>query len=153
MPRVNHRPAIRRLRVAQAGGRLAALLLCAVFLASFGSSGSVAATNPYDRPEYLRIKKHLLQGWGTWNARNVLSQEINWLGYDHLGEVLISRKGEDVEQVRPGLHALDGSYSELELRWRQISLRVQTAAEGEDFVMLVTPQPPWKTPVYALVGA
>jgi putative isomerase len=164
---VNHRPAIRRLRVAQPGRRLAALLLSAVFLTSFGSSGSVAATNPYDRPEYLRIKKHLLQGWGTWNARNVLSQtllpdcfsiyvgfkQLNWLGYDHLGEVLIARKGEDVEQVRPGLHALDGSYSELELHWRQMSFRVQTAAEGEDFVMLLTPQPPLKIPVYALLGA
>ncbi len=141
-----------------------AVLLCAAFLFTFPLR---AATKAYDRPEYLEIKKRLIRGWGTWNDRSVLSQtllpecfsvnvgfkQLNWLGYEYLAQALIGRKGEGVEQVRPGLHALDGTYSDLELEWRQVRVRVESAADGDDFVLLITPQAELKLPVSVVFSA
>jgi putative isomerase len=41
-------------------------------------------------------------------------------------------------QFRPGAHALDGSYSEAEVTWKGTRVRVQSAAEGDDLVLLMT---------------
>jgi neutral trehalase len=41
-------------------------------------------------------------------------------------------------QFRPGAHALDGSYSEAEVTWKGTRVRVQSAAEGDDMVLLMT---------------
>lgn len=131
------------------------LFCAALLLASPCAAAPPAQIKAYDRPEYLAIQKRIAQGWGTWNARNVLSEtllpeclsvhvafkQFNWLGDDFLGEALIGRKGQNVEEVRPGWHALDGSYSDLELRWKQVRVRVQAASDGNDFVMLITPLP------------
>jgi hypothetical protein len=100
-----------------------------------------------------RIQKLLARGWNTWHSRNVLSQvllpecfSVNlafkqhyWLDEKYLKEALIGRSGECVERIRPGLHALDGSYTELEIRWETLHARIETAVDGEDLVVLVTP--------------
>lgn len=126
-----------------------------------------SAAKAYERPEYLQIKNRLLRGWGTWNARTVLSQtllpecfavnvsfkQFNWLGYDYLGRALIGRGGEGIEQVRPGWHELDGSYSELELEWRHMKVRVESAADGDDLVLLVTPEAELQLPVSVVFSA
>ena len=44
------------------------------------------------------------------------------------------------EQIHPGPHAYDGSYTELNLTWHDIELVVQSATEGDDLVLLVTPK-------------
>ena len=41
--------------------------------------------------------------------------------------------------VTPGPHAWDGSYTELTVEWKGHKWRVQSAHDGEDLVMLVTP--------------
>ena len=41
-------------------------------------------------------------------------------------------------QFRPGAHALDGSYSEAEVTWKGTRVRVQSAADGDDLVLLMT---------------
>ncbi|MES2393872.1 MAG: trehalase family glycosidase [Acidobacteriota bacterium] len=56
-----------------------------------------------------------------------------------LPDVLIGRLGKAAEQVRPGPHAWDGSYTSLELTWRGTSLRIESAHAGDDLVLLVTP--------------
>lgn len=137
-----------------------ALLLACIFQAL----PLLAATKAYNRPEYLAIKKRLVRGWGTWNARSVLAptllpeglavnigfKQLNWLGYRYLGEELIGRREDGAERVRPGLHALDGSYSELELSWAGIDVRVESAAQGDDFVLLMTPLHASKLPISAV---
>ncbi len=142
------------------------LLTAFLLIAVFHSAPLRAATKAYDRPEYLQIKKRLIQGWGTWNARSVLSptllpdgfavnvgfKQLNWLGYSYLGQELIGRRGDDVERIRPGLHALDGSYSELELSWQHAVVRVESAADGANLVLLVTPQNELKLPVSVVLG-
>jgi hypothetical protein len=56
-----------------------------------------------------------------------------------LGDVLIGRLDKDAEVVTPGPHAWDGSYTELTVEWKGHKWRVQSAHDGEDLVMLVTP--------------
>ena len=45
----------------------------------------------------------------------------------------------DAEVVTPGPHAWDGSYTRAEVEWKGHKWRVESAHDGEDLVMLVTP--------------
>jgi len=102
--------------------------------------------------QYEELKSLLARGWNTWNTRSVLSHvllpeafAINLGIRDHLRgiylkEALFGRHDKDEEQVRPGPHATDGSYTEVTVEWRGIRMRVQTAVEEGDWVLLVTPE-------------
>jgi len=123
-----------------------------------------AATKVYERPEYLTIKKKLVRGWGTWDSRNMLKQvllpeslsinmafkQTGWRGYRYFERALILQRT-DVE-IKPGLHALDGSYSEVEIRWHDVHLRVETASDQDRLVILVTPLNQPKLPLEAVVS-
>lgn len=101
--------------------------------------------HPYDQ-----LRRSISRGWNTWNTRSVLSHvqlpsgfAINLgikeyqCGY-HLTEALIGRQGADVEEILPGAHAYDGSYTALTLRWRGVECTVRTAHDGDDLVMMIT---------------
>jgi len=100
-------------------------------------------------------------GWNTWNVRSVLSHvlmperfAIN-LGIKsyHSGaclrEALIGRKKpnqqggtsgpSEIENVKPGPHAYDGSFTSLEIEWDGVQLKVETAAHNDDWFAVVTP--------------
>jgi len=93
----------------------------------------------------------MIEGWNTWNVRSVLSHVhmpegiaislgIKEYSQGHcLREALIGRQGDDKEQIIPGPHAYDGSYTSLELIWRQIKLRVETAVDDGEWYAVVTP--------------
>ena len=94
----------------------------------------------------------LAKGWNTWNTNSVLSHVLLPEGLainlhlqdgqsgDVLEEALIGRSEFDsMEHVTPGPHAYDGSYTELELEWRDIRIRVQSAAVDNELYVLVTP--------------
>ncbi|HEY0868116.1 MAG TPA: trehalase family glycosidase [Fimbriimonas sp.] len=116
---------------------------------------------------YIELKENLLRGWNTWNTRSVLSHvllpdgiaiNLGLREYEtgqNLREALIGRFGSHEEQIHPGPHAYDGSYTELNLKWRGIELMVQTATEGEEWVALVTPLHMQKKPavVYAEIAS
>lgn len=90
-------------------------------------------------------------GWNTWNTRSVLSHvrrpdcfaiSLGLKTYDTnrtLREALIGRKGDRDENVVPGPHAYDGSYTSLEMTWSDMTLRVETASDGEHWFARVTP--------------
>lgn len=98
---------------------------------------------------YLSLQKNLARGWNTWNTRSLLSHVFLPDGFainlgikefrqgGHLKEALIGRRNQ--EKIAAGPHAYDGSYTELDLNWRDIDVKVQTAAEGDELVILVTP--------------
>ena len=122
---------------------------------------------------YRDLQQQLARGWNTWNVRSVLSHVLLPEGFAlnlalreyqsgrYLKEALIGRYqgdpgftyrgGELVEVVTPGPHAYDGSYTELHLAWRGIEMTVQTATEGEDLVVLVTPLKNQKHPATLVV--
>jgi hypothetical protein len=100
---------------------------------------------------YDALKRSLARGWNTWNTRSVLSHVLlpegiavnlgikEYRERSYLKETLIGRRGESAEVVIPGPRSYDGRYTDVTVRWKDITLRVQSATEGEDLLLLVTP--------------
>ncbi len=162
--------------------RAAAWLICSLAGAGCGPAeperGSKTAADWPDRhaeydgalgevPEYRALQERLASGWNTWDSRSVLRYVLlpegfavdlgikrhAFLDEDHLGEALIGRTGEDAERIRPGIHALDGSYLRLELRWRGLSATVEAGHDGEELVVLITPEGTPEAPFELVVSA
>lgn len=112
---------------------------------------------------YQAIKEKLAKGWNTWNTRSVLSHVLlpecfainlafkEYEGGNYLKEALIGRFGKDDEKIHPGMHAYDGSYTELRLQWRGTEFLIQSGTQGEDLVLLVTPVKNQKRPVTLVI--
>jgi putative isomerase len=105
---------------------------------------------------YQQVQKRLAAGWNTWDVHSVTTQVLLpdglaiHVGLKHnstlysdafLGDALIGRQTPGAEQVFPGPHSWEGSYTDLRLSWKGHDLRLQTAHEGENLVMLATPLP------------
>ncbi len=119
-------------------------------------------------PEYEQMKKEYISGWKTWNVENVFSYvhmpdalALNLCLREYqdghfLREALIGRfprEGEDdsVEVLYPGDHALDDSYTEMEIEWQDIRLKVETAADQDMFALLITPEKTQIRPVQLML--
>jgi hypothetical protein len=104
--------------------------------------------------EYEAVQKDLGRGWNTWDVYSAASQVLLpegfalRVGLKHnstlyadafLSDIRIGLRGKDDEDVFPGPHTWDGSYTELRLAWRGHDVLLQTAQEGGDLVMLATP--------------
>ena len=126
--------------VAQADSRLAAEQ----------SSAGPASTH------YRQLQQRLAQGWNTWDVNSVATQVLLpeglaiHVGLKHnttesgdafLQNALIGRLTPDAEQVFPGPHSWDGKYTDLQISWKGSNWRIQSAQDGTDLVMLVTPLP------------
>lgn len=103
--------------------------------------------------EYAQIQNHLAQGWNTWDTNSVMTQVLLPEGLAiHLGikqrstegsnsflpAALIGELAPGEPQVFPGPHSYDGSYTDMQLLWHGYRLRIQTAHDGSDLVMLIT---------------
>jgi len=144
-----------------APSRVAAAWVVTLWLAVPAAAGSAA----WERPEYVKVKSGLAAGWSTWDSRSVVAQvllpecfsvglafkQVRWLEEGYLARALVGRREKGAEKVRPGLRALDGSFSELEIRWEELHARVETATDGADAVVLVTPLEPPASPVRLVV--
>ena len=106
--------------------------------------------------EYLKVQQRLAQGWNTWDANSVtthvllpyglavhvgLKHNTSVSGDAFLRDSLIGRLDPGAEQVTPGPHSWDGSYTDLSVEWRGHKWRVQSAHTGADLVLLVDPLP------------
>jgi len=104
--------------------------------------------------EYAKVQERLARGWNTWDVHSVTTQVLlpeglairvglkhNGTSYGDafLGDTLIGRMGNGDEVVTPGPHAWDGSYTEVTVEWKGHKWRVESAHDGADLVMLVTP--------------
>src|SRR5579863_2805961 len=104
--------------------------------------------------EYAKVQARLARGWNTWDVHSVATQVLLpeglaiHVGMKHnstlngdawLGDALIGRFGNDAEVVTPGPHAWDGSYTRADFAWKGHKWRVESAHDGDDLVMLVTP--------------
>ena len=120
-------------------------------------TSSIGFTEPAPLlPEYQALQQRLAQGWNSWDVHSVATQVLLpdglaiHFGLKHnttesnesfLGDILIGRLAQGAEQVFPGPHSWDGSYTELRVDWQHHSWRLQTAHDGDDLVMLATPLP------------
>ena len=118
------------------------------------TSASLPAERPPLSPRYRALQARLAQGWNTWDVNSVTTQVLLpeglaiHLGLKHnttesrdafLADPLIGRLAQDAEQVFPGPHSWDGSYTDLRLSWKGHNWRVQSAHDGKDLVVLTTP--------------
>ncbi|HEX4020919.1 MAG TPA: trehalase family glycosidase [Acidobacteriaceae bacterium] len=148
-------------------------IVCSFVLGDF--AGLAAQSTAFRAPQYQAIRKQLMHGWGTWDSRNILAQvflpddvdlniafkQTDWISNDYLNTALIGRSDPEAEQVRPGLHALDGSYSEFALKWKTLDVKVMSAVvggdngkgAGTDMVMLIEPVHASSLPIEMLVEA
>jgi hypothetical protein len=107
-------------------------------------------------PEYQALQRRLASGWNTWDVNSVTTHVLlpeglaihvnlkhNSTLYSDalLTDTLIGRLSKGAEQVFPGPHAWDGSYTDLRLSWKGHSWRVQSAHAGDDLLLLATPLP------------
>lgn len=121
--------------------------------------GSVAPASV----NYRQLQRRLAQGWNTWDVNSVATQVLLpeglaiHVGLKHnttesgdafLQNALIGRLTPGAEQVFPGPHSWDGKYTELRISWKGSSWRIQSAQDGADLVLLVTPLP--STPISKL---
>ena len=105
-------------------------------------------------PEYAAVQRNLARGWNTWDVHSVAAPVLLpdgftiRVGLKHdaalnsdafLSDILIGRQGRDDEQVVPGPHTWNGSYTELRVHWRKHEFLLQTAHDGDDLVLLATP--------------
>ena len=121
------------------------------FLFLFGSL--LFSDSPRNNTEYGKIQNRLQQGWNTWNTRsvtqyvllpqgfsiNIAFKQHYFLEEKYLREVLIGRRSDDAEYVRPGPHTLSGSYTSLGLKWEEVDTRVSSAHIDNDLVVLISP--------------
>ena len=137
-----------------------AILLAALPLLARGQANDsrIAAQKPQPAPSanYQQLQTRLAVGWNTWDVHSVTTQVLLpdglaiHVGLKHnttlyqdafLGDALIGRLTQGAEQVFPGPHSWDGSYTDLRLSWKGHELRLQTAHDGSNLVMLATPLP------------
>jgi len=124
------------------------------FLMSCDFTGEKNETKQDDSSgnELEALGTELAKGWNTWNTRSVLSHVLLPEGLainlqlrdgesgDLLEEALIGRSEfASMERVIPGPHAYDGSYTALELEWRDIRVQVQSASVDNELYLLITP--------------
>lgn len=142
----------------------AILLACLLLLCSRGAAQNATASSrlapgqqpaPPMSPQYAQVQERLAQGWNTWDVHSVTTYVLLpeglaiHVGIKHnstlngdafLADPLIGRLTPGAEEVTPGAHAWDGSYTDLRIAWHGHKWRVQSAhADSRNLVLLVTP--------------
>lgn len=128
------------------------LFLTSCILLLLGSCNPGNTPNDYTGLEYAELNDGLAKGWNTWNNQSVLSHVLLPDGFaldlmvkdgrsgDTLKEAFIGREDfAEKEHVLAGPRTYDGSYTELELVWRNIHIRVQSAAVNHELYLLISP--------------
>jgi putative isomerase len=104
--------------------------------------------------EYAQLQERLQHGWNTWDTTTIAGEVLLPEGLEvniglknnrtqaddaYLPNILIGRKGKGDEQVKPGPHSFNGSYSSFDLTWSGVIINIQSGHAGDDLVMLVNP--------------
>src|ERR1019366_6356127 len=95
------------------------------------------------------------KGWNTWDVNSMTTHVLLpealaiHVGFKHnatvFGDEFLARTSVDQGTVFPGPHAWDGSYTQLKVIWKGHEWRVESAHDGNDLVLLITPlDPPTK---------
>ena len=114
------------------------------------SKKASSADDPGNQADALQ--KRLTRGWNTWYTGSVTTHVLLPEGFavklmfkdgqtgDTLKEALIGRENFATrEHVIPGLRSYDGSYTELELEWRNIHISIRSTASNRDLDLLISP--------------
>lgn len=139
-------------------------LVCAILLRIILGYSVFAQHNEVS--EYSMVQHELKKGWNTWNNGSIAEyvllpqcaavrmtfKQQYWIEEAYLHNVFIGRTEEHAERVRPGYHALDGSWCEFEMWWEELHVKVEMAGGREDdLLVLVTPLSPTNDSVKVVV--
>jgi putative isomerase len=104
--------------------------------------------------EYEQVQQRLGRGWNTWDVHSVATQVLLpdglaiHVGVKHnstlngdafLADALIGRLEQGSEVVTPGPHSWDGGYTGADYEWKGHKWRIESAHQGGDLVLLVSP--------------
>jgi len=104
--------------------------------------------------DYSQVQNRLCRGWNTWDAQSVTSHVLlpeglavrigllnsqRLYGDAFLSTAQIGNQNPGAEQVTPGAHAYNGSYTDLRITWHNQTFRIQTASQAGDIVLLISP--------------
>ena len=132
-----------------------ASLVALLGLAAIVSAHGQSVRRSIRTPEYRALQERLSKGWNTWYNNSLLSWVLlpqgfsinlcldNYEDGDYLREVFkASPIQHRPETVVPGLRSDNGSYTSLNVRFRDAEFEVESATEGADELILVTPLKP-----------
>ena len=103
--------------------------------------------------EYAVLQKNMARGWNTWYNNSVMSHVLLPEGFSI--NVCVSRSGRKQylreitkyskamnhpEELNLGLRSDDGSYTSLTMKYLNEEMEIQTATDGKDEYILVTPK-------------
>jgi hypothetical protein len=119
--------------------------------------------------EYSAMQQSLLKGFNTYYNDSVLTHvlmpeaiavsvgfkffNVSYGSNPHLLEALIGKSWDNAEEIHPGPRSYDGAYTEMELRFNGCTFQIQSAAEGGNQYILVTPLTLTKKPPVMMVSA
>jgi len=126
--------------------------ICLMLMAYSGINAQTVPRNIKTK-EYQALQEKLGKGWNTWYNNSVMSHVLLPEGFainlcistpgssSYLKEVFkASTFSKRPEQVKLGLRADNGSYTSLELTYKHEIYEVQSASDGIDEFILVTPK-------------
>jgi putative isomerase len=143
--------------------RRGTLALALVLLLAAGESVSQPTGRVIRTAEYRVLQQRLAGGWNTWYNNNVMSSVLLPEGFAvnlSLAEgnvevqrnyFKVSRAAQRKEEVILGLRADDGSYTSLTCTLGKTSVFIESATEGEDLFIRVTPVKRDTPPAHLLV--
>ena len=104
-------------------------------------------------PEYKELQDKLCKGWNTWYNNNALTHVLLPESFAinlclstnnnrfYLGDAIKTSEILGLpEKVTLGLRADDGSYTSLNVQYQGIDISVESAVDGEDQLIIVTPR-------------
>jgi putative isomerase len=130
------------------------IVLIAVAVTLLSSAGLYAQAVHRDirTPQYRQLQEKLASGWNTWYNNSVTSEvllpeafSINLcLSYpgsgDYLNQIFkASENAKRPETVKLGLRSDDGYYTSMQLGYKGEDFIIETATDGNDELILVTP--------------
>jgi len=112
----------------------------------------------------MTFSKKLAIGWNTWNTYSVLSHVLlpeglalnigikEYSNGAYLKDAFIGQKDLlNLEYIKPGIRSYDGSYTSLNLSWKGIEFKIESAVHLNNILILITPiRNPIKTPTIVL---
>lgn len=133
------------------------LLFIALLMLNINVCFSQTVSRNIKTAEYLALQKKLCTGWNTWYNHSFMSHvllpegfsinicvarpglwETGFLRENYKGSKSLPRP----EEVKPGLRSDDGSYTSVEVKFKEEVIQVQSAVDGDDQLILVTPAKP-----------
>lgn len=101
--------------------------------------------------DYAGLNTQILKGWNTWDNRSISTQVLLPEGVAFNLRINDTVNGGQLDMMFPGnraagaekvwtiAHTPDGSFTDFYVTWRDMGMRVQTASDGDELHILITP--------------